>query len=72
MTISRGEGEVEFSISVNWFRLFCVVPVVLILWACISCLAWSNEAATFNKFKRPDQPAATIWDAAFADLRVTN
>lgn len=35
-------------------------------------LSWQNEAATFNKYKRPDQPAATIWDAAFADLRVTN
>ena len=29
-----------------------------------------HEAATFNKFKGEDQPEATLWDAAFADLRV--
>lgn len=30
------------------------------------------ERDTFNKFKRPDQPAATMWDAMFSDLRITN
>lgn len=50
------------------------VALLVILVVSFGCalLSWKNEAATFNKFKRPDQPAATVWDAAFADLRVTN
>jgi len=33
-------------------------------------MAWSVEAKTFNKFKSADTPAATVWDAAFSELRV--
>ena len=29
------------------------------------------EARTYNKFKAPDAPAATCWDAVWADLRAT-
>lgn len=31
---------------------------------------WHFEAATFNKFRDPDTPEATIWDAMFSELRV--
>lgn len=30
------------------------------------------EAKTYNKFREPDQPQATYWDAVWADLRVTS
>jgi hypothetical protein len=30
-----------------------------------------GERDAFNKFKRPDQPAATLWDAFCSELRVT-
>jgi len=30
------------------------------------------EAKSFNKFRDPDTPPATYWDAMFSELRVTD
>lgn len=46
-----------------------VVLIILSLTA-IRIFSWNQEAQTFNKFKNPDQPEATIWDAMFSELRV--
>ena len=37
----------------------------------LAALAPAKEAATYNKFKDPAAPAATYWDAVWADLRIT-
>ena len=44
---------------------------VVLLLAAAALVAPSREAAIYNKFKDPDAPAATYWDAFWADLRVT-
>ena len=30
------------------------------------------EAKTYNKFRKPDQPQASYWDAMWGDLRITS
>lgn len=51
--------------------VIAVVAIVLVFIMAIIC-SWNQEAKTFNKFKRADQPEATIIDAMFAELRVEN
>lgn len=47
--------------------------IILVLAAAVllAALGPAFEARTYNKFKAPDAPAATYWDAVWADLRVT-
>ena len=56
----------------NAFLFMVVVATVLLCIGGFKILMYANERDTFNKFKRPDQPAATIKDAMFSDLRITN
>lgn len=44
-----------------------VIPIVALS---IMLFAASQEARVFNKYKKPETPAATTWDALFANLRV--
>lgn len=51
-----------------------VDKTILVLVAAVllaAMLETAFEARTYNKFKAPDAPAATYWDAVWADLRVT-
>lgn len=42
-----------------------IAAIVYLIPACV-------ERDTFNKFKRPDQPEATLLDALCSELRITN
>jgi hypothetical protein len=43
----------------------------ILMLPCTFYLRLAGERDAFNKFKRPDQPAATLWDAFCSELRVT-
>jgi len=45
--------------------ILLILAIVLLVPACV-------ERNTFNKFKRPDQPEATLLDALCSELRITN
>lgn len=50
-----------------------IVTVFVVMFSIAFCVDYHQsamEAQTFNKFKSPSQPEATVWDAMFADLRV--
>lgn len=44
--------------------------ILFMVFSAVAVVSISQEAKTFNKFKKPDQPEATFWDAAFSELRV--
>ena len=47
----------------------CVVVSLIVGGFLVSA---SNERDTFNKFRREGQPEATLKDALFSELRITN
>ena len=51
--------------------LFLLVLGVFLLLPLFAYLRLAGERDAFNKFKRPDQPSATLWDAFCSELRVT-
>ena len=51
--------------------ILVLVAAVLLAAMLEAALGPAFEARTYNKFKAPDAPAATYWDAVWADLRVT-
>ena len=51
--------------------ILVLIATVLLAAALGAGLGPAFEARTYNKFKAPDAPAATYWDAVWADLRVT-
>ena len=51
--------------------ILVLVAAILLASALYAILGPAFEARTYNKFKAPDAPAATYWDAVWADLRVT-
>ena len=51
--------------------ILVLVAAVLLAAMLGAALGPAFEARTYNKFKAPDAPAATYWDAVWADLRVT-
>jgi len=63
MQFRRGSGS-DGSAAVVFL---CFVGIILTIQYFQLC----GERDAFNKFKRPDQPAATLWDAACSELRVT-
>lgn len=46
------------------------ISIVLFVVLYFAYFATCQERDTFNKFKSPDQPVATFWDASFSELRV--
>jgi uncharacterized membrane protein YsdA (DUF1294 family) len=50
------------------FVVLCVLLVIGTLGFVV--YGWHVEAATFNRYKKPEQPKATWVDAAFSELRV--
>jgi hypothetical protein len=57
----------------DWsFILFVLFLIGFVITApVVGYLRLCGERDAFNKFKRPDQPAATLWDAFCSELRVT-
>jgi len=47
-----------------------LLALVLSVGLGFAVFATCQERDTFNKFKSPDQPVATFWDAAFSELRI--
>lgn len=58
----KSTAELQMSCGAIVFMLLAVT--------CFMFVQASFEASTFNKFKDPEIPKATVWDAMFADLRV--
>ena len=47
-----------------------VIAAVVLLFLSLPFFFARQEAATFNKFKKPETPEATMWDALFSELRI--
>jgi len=52
----------------NWALL--LAPTVLAAIFAFLLIQPYFEMQTYNKFKSPDKPEATYWDAMFAELRI--
>jgi hypothetical protein len=50
--------------------MLAIVALIFVVMLTVAAFLPHWEAKAFNKFKSPDQPKATYWDAVCCELRV--